>query len=41
LSIGNSYTISVQGQRNGILGTYDAIIDPSLAGHHMSLSVIQ
>ncbi|MBI2281539.1 MAG: hypothetical protein HYU68_12755 [Bacteroidetes bacterium] len=41
LTIGTSYTLSVQGQRDGILGTYDAVINPTLDGHHMSLSVVQ
>jgi hypothetical protein len=41
LIIGNTYTLQVQGQRNGILGTYDAIVNPTLDGHHMTLSVIQ
>ena len=41
LTVGANYTLSVQAQRNGILGTYDAIINPALDGHHMSLSVIQ
>ncbi len=38
---GNTYTLTVQGQRGGILGMYDAIIDPSLDGHHMALNVVQ
>src|SRR6185503_8697317 len=37
LSVGSSYTLQVQGKRDGILGTYNAITDPSLDGHHMSL----
>ena len=41
LTVGATYTISVDGQRNGIFGTYDAIVDPAQAGHHMSVSVIQ
>jgi hypothetical protein len=41
LTVGTSYTLSVQGQRNGILGTYDAVINPALDGHHMSISVVQ
>lgn len=41
LTIGNSYTFTVQGQVNGIFGTYDALVDPSLDGHHMTLSIIQ
>jgi len=41
LTVGNSYTLSVQGKRDGISGTYDAIIDTGVDGHHMSLSVVQ
>ena len=41
LTIGNNYTISVQGQRGGIYGNYDAIVDPAQPGHHMTISVIQ
>ncbi len=41
LTVGTNYTLQVQAQRNGILGTYNAIIDPTLDGQHMSLSVIQ
>jgi hypothetical protein len=41
LVIGNSYTFQVQAQRNGILGTYDAVIQPGTDGQHMTLSVIQ
>jgi hypothetical protein len=41
LTVGTNYTLQVQGQRNGIYGTYDALINPSLDGHHMSLSVVQ
>jgi len=41
LTVGATYTLTVQGQRNGISGTYDAIINPSLDGHHMSLTVLQ
>lgn len=41
LTVGVTYTISVDGQRNGIYGTYDAIVDPALDGHHMTVSVIQ
>jgi hypothetical protein len=41
LTVGTTYTLKVQGKRTGIYGTYDAIINPSLDGHHMSLSVIQ
>jgi len=41
LIVGNNYTFSVQSQRGGILGAYDALVNPALDGHHMSLSVIQ
>jgi hypothetical protein len=41
LTVGANYTIDVQGRRDGILGTYNAIIDPSVDGNHMSLSVVQ
>ena len=41
LTVGNSYTFTVQAQRGGIFGTYDAQIDTSQDGHHLSLSVIQ
>jgi hypothetical protein len=41
LTVGTNYTIDVQGRRDGILGVYDAIINPSLDGQHMSLSVVQ
>lgn len=41
LTVGVTYTISVDGQRNGIYGTYDAVIDPAVDGHHMTVSVIQ
>jgi len=41
LIIGNTYTFQVQAQRNGILGTYDAVIQPGTDGQHMTLSVIQ
>jgi len=41
LTIGNSYTLSVQGLVGGILGTYTAVIDPSLNGHHICLTVLQ
>ncbi len=41
LVVGNNYTLQVQGQRDGIYGVYDALTDPSLDGHHMSLSVLQ
>jgi len=41
LTIGTTYTLRVDGQRNGILGTYDAVINTAQNGHHMTLSVIQ
>lgn len=41
LTIGTTYTLRVDGQRNGILGTYNAIVDTAQPGHHMTLSVIQ
>ena len=41
LTVGATYTISVDGQRNGIYGTLDAIVDPAQPGHHMTVSVIQ
>jgi hypothetical protein len=41
LTVGTNYTLQVQCQRNGVMGTYDALIDPTLDGHHMSLSIIQ
>jgi hypothetical protein len=41
LTVGTNYTLQVQSQKNGIPGTNDAMIDPTLDGHHMSLSVIQ
>lgn len=41
LTIGTAYTLRVDGQRNGIYGTYDARIDTAQPGHHMNLSVIQ
>ncbi|MBL4667756.1 MAG: collagen-like protein, partial [Flavobacteriales bacterium] len=41
LTVGNSYTFTVQAQRGGIFGTLDAQIDTSQDGHHLSLSVIQ
>lgn len=41
LTIGTNYTLRVDGQRNGIYGTYDAVIDTAQPGHHMNLTVIQ
>ena len=41
LTPGNNYTLQVQGLRNGIYGTYDARIDTSVPGHHMTLTVVQ
>lgn len=43
LTIGTSYTFQVQAQRNGILGTYDTVIQASTNpdSHHMTLTVIQ
>ncbi|MBL4586127.1 MAG: collagen-like protein [Flavobacteriales bacterium] len=41
LTIGTSYTINVQGLVGGIDGVYDAIVDPSLPGHHMSVTILQ
>jgi hypothetical protein len=43
LTVGNSYTYRVQAQRNGILGTYDAVIQAATSAdsHHMSLIVLQ
>jgi hypothetical protein len=43
LTIGNSYTLQVQALRNGILGTYDTVIQAATTpnGHHMTLSTIQ
>ncbi len=40
-SRGNYFTLTVQGQVGGILGTYDSQVDPSQDGHHTSLSVLQ
>lgn len=41
LTIGTSYTLRVDWQRNGILGTYNPVVDTAQPGHHMNLSVIQ
>jgi membrane-associated protease RseP (regulator of RpoE activity) len=41
LTVGANYSLQIQGKVGGILGTYNAIIDPALDGHHMSLSVVQ
>lgn len=41
LTIGTPYTLQVQGQRNGIFGVYDAIVDTAQPGQHMTLSVLQ
>jgi hypothetical protein len=41
LTIGTTYTLRVDGQRDGITGIYDAVIDTAQPGHHMTLSVIQ
>ncbi len=40
---GTSYTYTVQALRNGILGTYDTVIQAASTpnGHHMTLSTIQ
>lgn len=40
---GNVYTYTVQAMRNGILGTYDTVIQAASSpnGHHMTLSTIQ
>ena len=42
LTIGTNYTLQVQALRNGILGTYDAVIQAATSpnAHHMTLSVI-
>ena len=41
LTIGANYTITVQAQRDGILGNYNAIINTGLEGQHMTVTVIQ
>lgn len=41
LTIGTTYTLRIDGQRNGIYGIYDARVDTTQPGHHMNLSVIQ
>jgi hypothetical protein len=43
LTVGNSYTFQLQAQRNGILGTYDTVIQAATNPdtHHMTLTVIQ
>jgi hypothetical protein len=41
LTVGSTYTITVQGLVGGIYGTYNAVIDPSQPGHHMSITVMQ
>jgi hypothetical protein len=41
LTPGATYTLNVRGLRDGISGTYNAIIDPAVSGHHMTLTVIQ
>lgn len=41
LVAGNNYTLTVQGLVGGIDGVYDAIVNPGLDGHHMTLTVIQ
>ena len=42
LTIGTNYTLQIQAQRGGILGTYDAVIQAATLpdSHHMTLSVI-
>ncbi len=42
LTIGTNYTLQIQAQRGGILGTYDAVIQAATSpdSHHMTLSVI-
>lgn len=41
LTPGASYSIKVQANRNGLVGILDAVVDPSVDGNHMTLSVIQ
>ncbi|MCO5269794.1 MAG: hypothetical protein M9897_12950 [Brumimicrobium sp.] len=43
LTVGNSYTISVQGMVSGISGTYTAVVNPSSQPNeeHMTLTVLQ
>jgi hypothetical protein len=43
LTVGTSYTYRVQAQRNGILGTYDTVIQAATSpdSHHLSLTVLQ
>jgi hypothetical protein len=41
LTIGANYTITVQAQRDGILGNYNAIINTGFEGQHMTVTVIQ
>jgi hypothetical protein len=43
LTVGTSYTYRVQAQRNGILGTYDTVIQAGTSpdSHHMTLTVLQ
>ncbi|MBL0020654.1 MAG: hypothetical protein IPP17_30520 [Bacteroidetes bacterium] len=43
LTVGKSYTFQLQAQRNGILGTYDTVIQAATNPdtHHMTLTVIQ
>ena len=42
LTVGTNYTLQVQAQRGGILGTLDAVINPVTVpdAHHMTLSVL-
>ncbi|MEX2632737.1 MAG: hypothetical protein WD267_01790, partial [Balneolales bacterium] len=42
LTVGNSYTLRVQGYTDGIFGTLNAVVWPSTHdSHHMTLSVLQ
>ncbi|MCS7027345.1 MAG: hypothetical protein NZ519_01145 [Bacteroidia bacterium] len=41
LTVGTNYTLRVDWLRNGILGTYNPVVDTAQPGHHMTLSVIQ
>ena len=41
LTVGTTYTVNVQALVDGIEGTYTAIVDPSLAGHHMTVTIQQ
>ncbi len=41
LTVGVNYNITIQARRDGILGTYDAIINTALEGQHMTITVVQ